>query len=83
MLAAGGPALGLRTLQTHLAREGLNVRADGRSPGRSTTTTAAAPAGEAGTTALLAARSKTYLSVTGCMAEREECLRGECSILHT
>ena len=34
MLAAGGPAPGLRTLQTHLAREGLNVRADGRSPGR-------------------------------------------------
>jgi len=33
MLAAGGPAAGLRTLQTHLAREGLNVRADGRSPG--------------------------------------------------
>ena len=25
---------GLRTLQTHLAREGLNVRADGRSPGK-------------------------------------------------
>jgi putative transposase len=34
MLAAGGPAPGLRTLQTHLAREGLNVRADGRSPGK-------------------------------------------------
>jgi putative transposase len=34
MLAAGGPALGLRTLQTHLARGGLNVRADGRSPGK-------------------------------------------------
>jgi putative transposase len=34
MLAAGGPALGLRTLQTHLARAGLNVRADGRSPGK-------------------------------------------------
>jgi putative transposase len=36
MLAAGGdaPVLGLRTLQTHLAREGLNVRADGRSPGK-------------------------------------------------
>jgi putative transposase len=26
--------LGLRTLQTHLARAGLNVRADGRSPGK-------------------------------------------------
>jgi putative transposase len=25
---------GLRTLQTHLARAGLNVRADGRSPGK-------------------------------------------------
>ena len=25
---------GLRTLQTHLAREGLNVRADGRAPGK-------------------------------------------------
>jgi len=37
MLAAGGDAKlvpGLRTLQTHLAREGLNVRADGRSPGK-------------------------------------------------
>ncbi len=34
MLAAGGPAPGLRTLQTHLARAGLNVRADGRSPGK-------------------------------------------------
>jgi putative transposase len=34
MLAAGGPAPGLRTVQTHLAREGLNVRADGRSPGK-------------------------------------------------
>ena len=34
VLAAGGPAPGLRTLQTHLAREGLNVRADGRSPGK-------------------------------------------------
>jgi putative transposase len=34
MLAAGGPAPGLRTLQTHLAREGLNVRADGRTPGK-------------------------------------------------
>lgn len=34
MLAAGEPAPGLRTLQTHLAREGLNVRADGRSPGK-------------------------------------------------
>ncbi|MBV9193498.1 MAG: DDE-type integrase/transposase/recombinase [Solirubrobacterales bacterium] len=34
MLAAGGPAPGLRTLQTHLARQGLNVRADGRSPGK-------------------------------------------------
>ncbi len=34
MLAAGGPAPGLRTLQTHLAREGLNVRADGRTSGK-------------------------------------------------
>lgn len=34
MLAAGGRAPGLRTLQTHLARAGLNVRADGRSPGK-------------------------------------------------
>ena len=34
MLAAGAPAPGLRTLQTHLARAGLNVRADGRSPGK-------------------------------------------------
>jgi putative transposase len=34
MLAAGGPTPGLRTLQTHLARAGLNVRADGRSPGK-------------------------------------------------
>jgi putative transposase len=34
MLAAGGPAPGLRTLQTHLARAGLNLRADGRSPGK-------------------------------------------------
>ncbi len=34
MLAAGGPVAGLRTLQTHLAREGLNARADGRSPGK-------------------------------------------------
>jgi putative transposase len=34
MLAAGGSAPGLRTLQTHLARQGLNVRADGRSPGK-------------------------------------------------
>ena len=37
MLAAGGDAdrvPGLRTLQTHLARAGLNVRADGRSPGK-------------------------------------------------
>ena len=25
---------GLRTLQTHLARQGLNVRADGRAPGK-------------------------------------------------
>jgi putative transposase len=29
-----GPVPGLRTLQTHLAREGLNVRGDGRSPGK-------------------------------------------------
>jgi putative transposase len=34
MLAAGGGAPGLRTLQTHLARHGLNLRADGRSPGK-------------------------------------------------
>jgi putative transposase len=34
MLAAGEPVPGLRTLQTHLARAGLNVRADGRSPGK-------------------------------------------------
>jgi putative transposase len=36
MLATVGdePVPGLRTLQTHLAREGLNVRADGRSPGK-------------------------------------------------
>jgi len=34
MLATGGPAPGLRTLQTHLARQGLNVRADGRTPGK-------------------------------------------------
>jgi putative transposase len=36
MLAAAGdqPVPGLRTLQTHLAREGLNVRADGRMPGK-------------------------------------------------
>jgi putative transposase len=34
MLAAGGSAPGLRTLQTHLARAGLNVRADGRTPAK-------------------------------------------------
>jgi len=36
MLAAGGEQSvpGLRTLQTHLAREGLNVRGDGRTPGK-------------------------------------------------
>jgi putative transposase len=36
MLAAAGgePVPGLRTLQTHLARAGLNVRADGRSAGK-------------------------------------------------
>ena len=36
MLAAAGeqPVPGLRTLQTHLARAGLNVRGDGRSPGK-------------------------------------------------
>ncbi len=34
MLAAGEPVPGLRTLQTHLARAGLNVRADGRTPGK-------------------------------------------------
>jgi putative transposase len=33
--AGGGERVpGLRTLQTHFAREGLNVRADGRSPGK-------------------------------------------------
>ena len=32
--AGGGPVPGLRTLQTHLARAGLNVRADGRGPGK-------------------------------------------------
>ena len=31
---AGEYVPGLRTLQTHLARQGLNVRADGRSPGK-------------------------------------------------
>jgi putative transposase len=34
MLAAGASAPGLRTLQTHLARQGLNVRADGRTAGK-------------------------------------------------
>jgi len=34
MFAAGEPVPGLRTLQTHLARAGLNVRADGRTPGK-------------------------------------------------
>ena len=36
MLATGGGERvpGLRTLQTHCAREGLNVRADGRTPGK-------------------------------------------------
>jgi len=36
MLATDGEAMvpGLRTLQTHLARAGLNVRGDGRSPGK-------------------------------------------------
>jgi len=36
MLAADGdtPVPGLRTLQTHLARQGLNVRADGRAAGK-------------------------------------------------
>jgi putative transposase len=34
MLAAGAGAPGLRTLQTHLARQGLNIRADGRSAGK-------------------------------------------------
>jgi putative transposase len=36
MLTASGdqPVPGLRTLQTHLARAGLNVRGDGRSPGK-------------------------------------------------
>jgi putative transposase len=34
MLAAGASAPGLRTLQTHLARQGLNIRADGRSAGK-------------------------------------------------
>jgi putative transposase len=32
MLAAGEPTPALRTLQTHLARAGLNTRADGRAP---------------------------------------------------
>jgi len=32
--AAGQPVPGLRTLQTHLARHGLNVRGDGRSSGK-------------------------------------------------
>jgi putative transposase len=32
--AEGEPVPGLRTLQTHLARAGLNVRADGRTPGK-------------------------------------------------
>jgi putative transposase len=30
----GDQVPGLRTLQTHLARQGLNVRADGRAPGK-------------------------------------------------
>lgn len=34
MLATGAGAPGLRTLQTHLARHGLNIRADGRMPGK-------------------------------------------------
>lgn len=38
MLASAGPGdppvPGLRTLQTHLARQGLNVRCDGRTPGK-------------------------------------------------
>ncbi len=36
MLATGGDGRvpGLRTLQTHLAREGLNIRADGRTAGK-------------------------------------------------
>jgi putative transposase len=36
MLATAGDRAvpGLRTLQTHLARQGLNVRADGRTPGK-------------------------------------------------
>ena len=35
MLATVGDGVpGLRTLQTHLARQGLNVRADGRRPGK-------------------------------------------------
>ena len=32
MFQAGGPVPGVRTLQTHFARAGLNVRADGRNP---------------------------------------------------
>lgn len=32
--AAGGSVPGLRTVQTHLARQGLNVRADGRGLGK-------------------------------------------------
>jgi putative transposase len=34
LVAAGEPVPTVRTLQTHLARAGLNVRADGRSPDR-------------------------------------------------
>jgi putative transposase len=34
MVAAGGAAPGLRTVQRHLAREGLNIRADGGSAGK-------------------------------------------------
>ncbi len=35
LAAAGGESVpGLRTLQTHFARQGLNIRADGRSPGK-------------------------------------------------
>jgi putative transposase len=34
LAAADGSVPGLRTLQRHLAREGLNVRADGRTPGK-------------------------------------------------
>ena len=49
MLAAGAPAPGLRTLQTHFARAGLNVRADGRSPDNVYGQVAGAPVGHSRT----------------------------------